>query len=123
MTETSFSKTVKDALQLYQNRKLVVWHDRLQAGKVQLKSGRWMHLCRAGTPDRYAILSDGTMLWIEVKTMAKSSKIEGPQIEFKRMIDAMPGDKHIHMTVRRIEPFYEFFEEYEKKLKERFRRQ
>ncbi len=43
-----------------------VYNDRLNCGKVETKRGNWIHLCKTGTPDRFAILS-GQIIFIEVK--------------------------------------------------------
>lgn len=72
--ETPLSKQIKEALDA-----LGVENERLQSGKV-LASGRmnqshWMQLCKAGTPDRLAIVQ-GFAIFIEVKTKGKEPTAE-----------------------------------------------
>lgn len=112
MKESQLSKDVKDYLQLMQNQKKIVWHDRLQSGKFPIGSGkykRFIHLCKKGTPDRYCILSDGKFVWIEIKRLSEPLR-KGPQTEFKAMIDKLPDDKQVHLTIRHFSQIVDFFQ-------------
>lgn len=106
--ETELSKSVADLLQVMKRAGKVIWHDRLQSGRVPVKKGpyqHWMRLCKNGTPDRYAILANGLVLWLEIKR--PTERLEEKQMDFKRMIERLPG--HVHMTVRHIDQLKEFF--------------
>lgn len=43
-----------------------IYNDRLNCGKIRTENGHWLHLCKTGTPDRFAILR-GQIIFIEVK--------------------------------------------------------
>lgn len=43
-----------------------IYNDRLNCGKVRTASGHWITLCKAGTPDRFAIVC-GQIILIETK--------------------------------------------------------
>ena len=47
-----------------------IYNERLNAGKVETKSGYWVTLCERGTPDRLAIVR-GQAIFIETKTLGK----------------------------------------------------
>lgn len=59
--ETSLSARIAE----YLNAK-GIYHDRLNCGMVKTDSGNWLHLCKTGTPDRFAIVR-GYIVFIEVK--------------------------------------------------------
>lgn len=106
--ESQLSKSVADLLQLMMNAGKVIWHDRLNSGRIPVRKGRhfqWIHLCKKGTPDRFAILNDGRVLWLEIKRMTE--RLDDKQADFKKMIDQIPN--HTHLTIRCIEDLEEFF--------------
>jgi len=117
--ESEISKSVADFLQLMLNSKRIVWHDRLNSGSVCVRKkyrkpeggfkiyDRFMHLCKVGTPDRYALLPDGSMLWIEVKR--PGGIVEPDQMKFKEMIDQIPG--HHYIVAKYVNDIREWFEE------------
>ncbi len=43
-----------------------IYNDRLQCGSFSTNRGNWIKLCKAGTPDRFAIIR-GQIIFIEVK--------------------------------------------------------
>ena len=43
-----------------------IYNDRLNCGKIKTPDGRWIYLCKTGTPDRFAIIR-GQIIFIEVK--------------------------------------------------------
>ena len=47
-----------------------IYNERLNAGRVETKSGRWITLCERGTPDRLAIVR-GQSIFIEAKILGK----------------------------------------------------
>jgi len=47
--------------------RLGIWAFRVHSGKVQLKSGHWMQLAPAGTPDVLFLCPDGRMGAVECK--------------------------------------------------------
>lgn len=107
--ESALSKTVSDFLQLMVNAGRVIWHDRLNSGGIKAVIGGrpyWMHLCKKGTPDRYAILSDGLMLWLEIKP--PGGTIEAEQIQFHEMIMSTPN--HEHLFVKDIDEVRRWFD-------------
>jgi hypothetical protein len=59
--ETSLSARIAE----YLNAK-GIYHDRLNCGMVKTSHGKWLHLCKTGTPDRFAIVR-GYIVFIEVK--------------------------------------------------------
>lgn len=65
----------------------------------------FMHLCRKGTPDRYAILKDGSMLWLEIKP--PGGTVEPEQLAFHNMIQSLPN--HQHLFVRSVEDVRKIF--------------
>ena len=68
--ETSLSAAIAKFLT---NRR--IYNDRLQCGKIETKSGRWIHLCKPGTPDRFCIIG-GRIIFIEVKRQGKKPTLD-----------------------------------------------
>ncbi len=68
--ETSLSAQIADYLK---SRR--IYNDRLQCGKVETKRGNWVQMCKAGTPDRFAIVR-GHIIFIEVKKFGKEPTAE-----------------------------------------------
>lgn len=67
--ETALSASIAEWLDLHR-----IYNDRLNSGKI--KSGsRMIHLCKTGTPDRFAIV-EGHIIFIEVKQKGKSATTE-----------------------------------------------
>ena len=93
MKESEVLKSVLNKLDNYELTGDVLWHSRLNSGKIQSKFGGWIQLCRPGTPDIIAIINcmDGTIvvLFIEVKrTGVKKLRFE--QQEFFNLMDGNP---------------------------------
>lgn len=64
-----------------------------------------MHLCRKGTPDIMAVLKDGTVLWIEVKT--KTGKLKPEQEDFRVLMENV--DNHTCMVVQgNVDPLEDY---------------
>jgi len=95
LRESEVLKKIKMQLRLFCPS--VIWCDRLQSGVAQ-KGPYYVRLCKAGTPDLYAIIRDkdyfGFLLFIEVKTIKGRQTPE--QKEFQHMIY---GLKHVHYIV------------------------
>jgi hypothetical protein len=93
--EAEVLKSIKGQLQLF--CPLVVWVDRLQSGMVRHGS-RFIHLCKAGTPDLYAIISHGGghVLFIECKSDTGRQSFEQKVFQHK-IIDMT----HVHYIVAR----------------------
>lgn len=67
--ETALSASIAEWLDVKR-----IYNDRLNSGKI--KSGnRMIHLCKPGTPDRFAILQ-GRIVFIEVKQKGKTATAE-----------------------------------------------
>ena len=67
--ETSLSASIAEWLDLKR-----VYNDRLNSGKIKL-ANRMIHLCKPGTPDRFAII-EGQIIFIEVKQKDKKATPE-----------------------------------------------
>jgi hypothetical protein len=52
-----------------------IYNDRLNCGRAKSPSGRWLTLCKAGTPDRFAVLR-GQIVFIEVKMFGEKPSPE-----------------------------------------------
>lgn len=78
MKETSLSNQITDYLN-YRS----IYNDRLQCGKIQTVRGNWIHLCKIGTPDRFAIVR-GRIIFIEVKKFKQITTTE--QVERHHLI-------------------------------------
>ena len=65
-SETQLSKAIADALAL-----VGVYSDRLNAGRWKVQQS-WVHGCRKGTPDRFALVN-GHMVFLEVKRPGKKA--------------------------------------------------
>ena len=76
--ETSLSNQIAE----YLNARFV-YNDRLQCGKMMTQKGNWIHFCKVGTPDRFAIIR-GQMIFIEVKKLGQ--KPTNDQIERQYLI-------------------------------------
>lgn len=66
ISETSLSASIAQWLDAHR-----IYNDRLNSGRVCVKKGareHWMHLCKTGTPDRFAIVR-GHIVFIEVKKL------------------------------------------------------
>lgn len=63
--ETPLSKQIAEWLD---NR--AVYNDRLNCGKVETRAGYWITLCKARTPDSFAIVR-GNIIFIETKLCGK----------------------------------------------------
>lgn len=76
----------------------VIWFERLNSGKVlSAYSGRWMQLCRKGTPDYISLVNDGAVvhvLFIEAKR--EGGKQTSEQKEFEAGIT---GFINVHYIV------------------------
>jgi len=71
----------------------VIWHSRLNSGKINSKSGAWIQLCAAGTPDIIAIVrhNDGglAVLFIECKRTGVT-KLDYEQDKFFEKMSVQP---------------------------------
>lgn len=65
--ESSIVTSILKYMQVLENARQIRWVDRLNSGSISMGKRR-IRMCRAGTPDIFAILCSGQMLWIEVKT-------------------------------------------------------
>ena len=80
--ESEVLKTIKTQLQLF--CPLVVWVDRLQSGVVR-HGPRFIHLCKPGTPDLYAIVQHegGHVVFIECKSESGRQSVEQQVFQHK----------------------------------------
>lgn len=56
MTESEVLKSVVKKLKFLELTGDVVWHSRLNSGKININGG-WVQLCQAGTPDIISIIN------------------------------------------------------------------
>jgi len=89
-------KEIRSTLSLYCDS--VVWVDRLQSGVIRLGARRFVHCCRPGTPDLYALVDKdaGHIVFFECKT--KTGRQSDVQKKFEFMV--MPF-KNIHYCLAR----------------------
>ena len=52
-----------------------IYNGRLNCGRIRTENGNWLHLCKTGTPDRFAILR-GQIIFIEVKMFGGKTSLE-----------------------------------------------
>lgn len=102
-SESTLVAQVMRLLAFYENVGTVIWFSRLQSGAVKVVKGwknkrheHYMQLCRKGTPDVMAVLHDGEVLWLELKT--KTGTIRPEQEEFRRTFANVDG--HLSLIVR-----------------------
>jgi hypothetical protein len=67
--ETALSASIAEWLDVKR-----IYNDRLNSGKIRA-GNRMIHLCKAGTPDRFAIIN-GFVIFIEVKQKGKTASPE-----------------------------------------------
>jgi hypothetical protein len=78
----------------------VIWFERLNSGKVMSAfSGRWMQLCKKGTPDYIALINDGE--FIHVLFIEGKSNIGVQSAEQKEFENGMLGFINVHYIVAR----------------------
>lgn len=68
--EQDLSNRIGKDLDMLELQNKVLWHDRLNSGMAQ-RHGYWIKLCKEGTSDRYILLPDKIVLFIEVKANTK----------------------------------------------------
>jgi len=93
--EKGIQRSCLTLLQIKQNQGKVVWYDRLNSGSILIRGKnhiRRIRLCKEGTPDIYAILPDGHVLWVETK--AKGGELSPEQSKFKEMISKVDGHSY-----------------------------
>jgi hypothetical protein len=95
--ESEVVKAIKNNLSMYCPE--VIHIDRLQSGTIQ-KGMRFIHLCKAGTPDLYAIVSNARtagVLFIEAKRPGGGTQSHDQKVfEYK-----VKGLTNIHYIVAR----------------------
>ncbi len=98
MTESEVQKAVLNKLKTYELAGDVVWHSRLNSGKVN-SGAYWIKLCDVGTPDIIAAIDckNGkvAILFIEVKR----SKVTRLRFEQQQFFNAMAGKPMIMCVV------------------------
>ncbi len=52
-----------------------IYNDRLNCGKIETRQGRWVTLCKTGTPDRFAIVR-GQIIFVEVKKFGAKPSLD-----------------------------------------------
>jgi hypothetical protein len=67
--ETALSSSIAEWLDVHH-----IYNDRLNSGKIR-SGNRMIHLCKPGTPDRFAIV-EGQIIFIEVKQKGKTATTE-----------------------------------------------
>lgn len=83
-------------LAVLENKKEIVWVDRLNSGKIF--TGKYMiRLCRKGTPDAYMLLNNGKIIFLETKF---STDLSPEQRDFKIRVE---GVGHQYWIVKNID--------------------
>ncbi len=104
--ESDLLKSCLDYCQMLQNRGDIAWFDRLNSGEAFVGEGkrkRRIKLCKAGSPDMYIILADGTVLWIETKLKGKYlSKDQKEFADIERLIN------HRYLVIREVMELVEY---------------
>lgn len=83
-TEANLIKSCKSRLDWYERLGLVIWWDRYNSGKMNI-NGRWIQMCRPGTPDLIAYVVKNNYIsvcFFECKTSDKSI-VQESQKEFQ----------------------------------------
>ena len=97
-TEKEISQAIGQVLDYAQVLGEIKYHDRLNSGAMIIAARgpnkrRAIRLCKPGTPDRYVILRNGKMVWIEVKT--QKGRQTPDQQQFQEMIESLTGHYYI----------------------------
>ena len=83
--EKSVTADIRRVLEHLESVGCILWHERLNSGKVRTEYGGYVQLCRMGTPD-YIVALRTTMglliLFIEAKSDTGKQSIQ--QVEFQR---------------------------------------
>ena len=112
--EKSVSKDVKNALSALESDGAVLWHERLNSGKVRTEYGSWLQLCRKGTADFIAILpvKYGVMVYF-IETKADGGRQTIEQKIFQNTVEnwgaiyeVVTDVKQVKTTVENITGFY-----------------
>lgn len=100
--ESALVTAVLKYMQCLENSKRIAWVDRLNSGTIKF-NGRLFRGCRAGTPDIYAIMNFGNMIWIECKS--EKGKWYKSQKDFCNM--CWQFDSHIYLVVNSVDSLIE----------------
>lgn len=112
--EKQISKDVKNALSALESDGAVLWHERLNSGKVRTEYGSWLQLCRKGTADFIALLPiENGILPYFIETKSDKGCQSLAQIEFQKKIESVGcfyevvhDTKQVKLTIERITNFY-----------------
>lgn len=119
--ESKISTAISKRLDIWEMKGVVVFHDRYNAGKIQV-GYNWLQLCKDGHCDRIAFISFNKLCWlylIEVKKEggkqtktrlnAKGKEIEGQEDWEKRfkeltnvVYEVVDNPQQIDATIERI---------------------
>lgn len=85
-TEGVLSDRIREDLKVMEWQGMIVWHDRLNSGRIETRFGYWIKLCREGTADIVVYGKDRLVVFIETKAKTKHTD---EQIAFgKKMTEA-----------------------------------
>ena len=101
--ESSILTSILGYLQVLENSGKIVHVDRLNSGAVRTTHKSRIRLCRPGTPDCYAVLKDGSILWIEAKN--EKGKLNENQSQFRAKMIAVG---HYWLLARSVDDVMEF---------------
>lgn len=76
-----------------------LWHTRLNSGRVRSANGGWVHLCRAGTPDRM-VIDHGKVLFFEVKKPGEVATVD--QLEQHALLRAQGAEVYVVRSVQEV---------------------
>ena len=109
--EKDVKSSVLSVLDNLQRAGAVVWHLRINSGKVQTKYGSWIQMAPLGTPDIMAVLSNGKIYFIETKS--DTGKQSLPQKQFQEnckdwaTYEIVTSSDQVYKTVERLTGHYE----------------
>lgn len=112
-TESQLTTACLKFLRTKENLGQIIYCDRLNSGVIFAKRGptiQKIKLCRSGTPDIYAILPTGSILWIENKV--GRGKLSNEQKVFAERLSEL--NNHYFIVVRKVSELEEFLCELEK---------
>ena len=89
---------VRERLKIYEFHKVVLWHERMNSGKVKTEFGTWVQMAVKGTPDVVAVVRNKqggiSLLFFELKSDTGTLRPE--QKEFR---DRFIGCKDVMYAV------------------------
>lgn len=116
MRESEVSKSVSNYLDLWQIKKVVIHHDRINAGKIRI-GNRWINMGKKGSSDRVAYILHEGICWIYFIECKRSvgGKLSEDQKNFAMKFDncanvvyeVVNNPNQVNITIERITKFDE----------------